>query len=314
MPANGIPLVVLGMHRSGTSMLMRLCNLAGVHVGERLIAAREDNAKGFWEHAEIVELDEKIFRLFALNSQDVLPFPPDWLSHPELAPLKEALLAAVRRDLCGDRIWGLKDPRIGRLLPVWLELFATLEVQPRFVIPFRHPSEVARSLARRDYITIERGLLLWLEYNLEIERHTRGFPRVFVSFDRLFSDPADLLADIERRLPVELPIRPEAVREQIAAFVEPDLRHQRRAPQDDSTLPEAAARLHQALLALEQTGSADPAPLDRIRADLQALLAPCAETVYALHPPIGAWRQTIEAKEREIEALRTRLRRHEGGD
>ncbi len=311
MSPEEIPLVVLGMHRSGTSMLMRLCNLLGVHVGGKLIDAREDNARGFWEHEEIVALDEKVFRLFSLNSQDVLPFPPEWQSHPGLPALKEELLAVVHRDLCGKPLWGLKDPRIGRLLPIWNELFNRLGLTPRFAIPFRHPLEVANSLVARDFISLERGLLMWMEYNFDIERFTRGCPRVFVSFDRLFADPAPLVADMERHLGLRFPTDLSSVRNRIAEFVDPGLRHQRESPASRGELPDAVGCLYDALLDLERAGSTDFSALDRRRADLLSVLAPCAETLYALNPPAGIWRQTIEAKQREIDSLRMKLNRME---
>lgn len=308
----GQPLVVLGMHRSGTSLLTALCARLGLRLGERLLPARGDNPRGFWEHEELVELNEGVFRLFGLNSQDVLPFPHGWLDHSGLPELRERLLEVLRRDLVGPGLWGVKDPRIGRLLPLWLGLFEALGATPRFVIPFRHPAEVARSLVRRDYVSFERGVLLWLQYNLEIEHHTRPYRRLFTDFEQVLRAPVSLAHRIEGSLGIEFPKRPEAATEELEAFVDPTLRHHD-ARREDTPLPAMAREAHAGLSRLAAGDTDAEAALDALRADLWALLAPGAETLYALHPPAGIWRQTVEAKQREIETLREELQRHRRG-
>ena len=52
--------VVLGMHRSGTSAVSRFINMLGFELGEHLMAPRKDNPKGFWENEEIVRHNEEL--------------------------------------------------------------------------------------------------------------------------------------------------------------------------------------------------------------------------------------------------------------
>jgi hypothetical protein len=53
---------VLGMHRSGTSVVTRVLNLLGVFLGpeDRLIRPATDNPRGFWEHGPIMRLNQRI--------------------------------------------------------------------------------------------------------------------------------------------------------------------------------------------------------------------------------------------------------------
>lgn len=309
LPQQGVPIVVAGMHRSGTSVLMHCCELLGVHVGQRLLGPREDNPKGFWEHAEVVAINEQVFRTFNLNSQDVLPFPHHWHTHQTVVDLVARLEAVLRNDLVGQRIWGIKDPRICRVFPIWEILFQRLATMPMFLIPVRHPVEVCLSLAKRDFISMPRGMLLWMQYNLDIEFFTRGYPRAFVSFDRIFSDPVEMLVEAEKRLDIAFPVSAASLGEHLQAFVAPQLRHHRQALTPSAWMPEMASALWNQLCQLERSGVSQEDRLDRLRGDLWSWMEPCAETLYAMKPPTGIWRQTLDAKCREIEQLRTQLSR-----
>ena len=55
-------IIVLGMHRSGTSALARVLNLLGVDLGTNLLPAAEDNETGFWEHRDLVLVNEEVLR------------------------------------------------------------------------------------------------------------------------------------------------------------------------------------------------------------------------------------------------------------
>jgi len=301
------PIIPLGMHRSGTSLLASLCHHLGVAFGDALIPARADNPRGFWEDPEVVAADEAIFALFGLNSQDVLPLPPGWLDHPELPGQQQRLVERLAAALVGPRPWGVKDPRMARLMPVWHAVFAALGVTPRFVIPLRPPGAVAASLVARDHVSTERGLLLWLEHNLELEYHTRGHARVFVELERLLAEPVAAAERIADGLGCAWPRRPDDVAAALTGQVEPALRHH---DGDDGALPQMVTEAFAALRAHTDgtaTAATDRA-LDRVRDDLWRLLGPPAETLYALQPPAGIWRQTVEQQRREIDHLRARLR------
>lgn len=71
-------LIVLGMHRSGTSAATRACNLLGVDFGTRLMAPSPDNPLGHWEHDDIVPLHEKLLKVLESSWDDVRKLPKNW--------------------------------------------------------------------------------------------------------------------------------------------------------------------------------------------------------------------------------------------
>src|SRR5260370_30538384 len=71
LPGNGshravrlMPIVVAGMHRSGTSMVAALLYHAGLYLGARkeLMPPGPDNEDGYWENVRFVELNEELLR------------------------------------------------------------------------------------------------------------------------------------------------------------------------------------------------------------------------------------------------------------
>lgn len=67
---------VLGMHRSGTSLITRVLNLLGVYLGpeEHLITANADNPKGFWEHDLFKRRNDEILERLGGTWHDSLPY------------------------------------------------------------------------------------------------------------------------------------------------------------------------------------------------------------------------------------------------
>lgn len=164
-PAPGRPpVLILGMHRSGTSLVARLLEEMGLFVGWRKQDDHEalfflalnnwllEQAGGRWDHPEPVEdlIDEGPVRelvvdylRFSLRSPRAVSFlgPGRYLRYRT----PEALTMP----------WGFKDPRTTFTLPIWLDLFPNARV----VHVFRHGVDVAESLRRRH----ERILASWRE-------------------------------------------------------------------------------------------------------------------------------------------------------
>ena len=114
-------LVILGMHRSGTSMLSRVCNLLGAELGPDIMPPGPDNPSGFWEHRGIVELNDRLLADLGLAWDDPLPLPEGWQSRPETRHTQERLREVLRHDFGNAPLPAVKDPRICRLVPLWQE-------------------------------------------------------------------------------------------------------------------------------------------------------------------------------------------------
>ncbi len=285
--SGGTAVVVLGMHRSGTSALARCCNLLGVDLGTEFIPTQKDNRSGFWEDARIKEADDLALAALDLVWDDVRPFPEEWRNTRGLTAAEERVLAALGELAGRAPLHGVKDPRISRLLPVWLPLFARLGTRPIFLIALRHPEEVAASLARRDGLSRPRAHLLWLRYTLEAELHTRGHPRAFVFFDDLLRDWRTTLARAAARAGIVWPVAFDAAAQEIDRFLDPSQQHHRvaEAALDDLPVARRSHAVYQALRTASDDGGAGAREvLDGVRAELAAadeLLAPVLAEIEA---------------------------------
>jgi len=227
-------LIVLGMHRSGTSSVTRLLNLAGAWFGEDADATEtnEENPKGFWERRDVREVCDGLllgggydwWRLADLDLDSI----PATVRDEQLAAM-----ADVVDELDRHRPWVVKEPRLCLLLP----LLRPLLDAPVGVIVTRDPVEVAQSVRARSGFPIAAGLALW-EVHLERALDaTADLPRVHVRYEDLMADPvgrtARLVDDLTGLGVTGLTTPPAA---EIEEFITPSLRRQRPAAGRDELL------------------------------------------------------------------------------
>ena len=107
--ARPVALLVLGMHRSGTSALTRVLNLLGASLGDDLMPPGDDNPLGFWEHQGIVSVHEALLVALERRWDDPRPMPDDWL---ESEPAREAgeAIAAVNTCSAASTSWSPSAP------------------------------------------------------------------------------------------------------------------------------------------------------------------------------------------------------------
>jgi hypothetical protein len=217
-------IAVAGMHRSGTSMVARLLNLAGVSLGpERdMIPAGPDNPEGFWEHAGFVAVNDEILARLGGTCLTPPPMPASWELRPEIDLLRGVAAAFVAR-VAGAEPWGWKDPRNSLTLPFWQRLIPDLRV----VVCVRNPLEVAASLGARNGIPPDVALDLWLTHYVRLMAAADRC--VVTHYDAYFDDPASELARVLSLLGIRSARREVAA---ACASVLPRLRHTRWTTRD----------------------------------------------------------------------------------
>ena len=181
-------ILILGMHRSGTSVLARICNLLGFDLGGKIMPPKSDNETGFWENEAVVSVHEQIFETIGASWDDMTPLPPNWRDNDEVLGLAEQLKSVCRGEFGDSDKWCIKDPRSSRLLPIWIDLLDDMNVRPVAAVMFRNPLAVAESLAKRNRLPLNHSCLAWLRHNLEAIEHTSEIPRAFVSYESLLED------------------------------------------------------------------------------------------------------------------------------
>ena len=236
-------LIVIGMHRSGTSALSgELANL-GVFMGKSLLKPQAGvNDKGFWENAKLVELNDTLLDTIVSSWDD----PVSLIRLTNTPELDESHLLLmehlISKEYQNCQLWGMKDPRVSVLLPFWNKVFDRLSVKPNYILMIRHPLEVANSLLKRDGFSQNKALMLWLNYNFSSYLHSNYHPRVIVDFEQLLSNPTKIREMISKKFSVKLD------RHQKDSFIDKSLKRQNsQTPQKLGYLGELATSLYQAI-------------------------------------------------------------------
>ena len=217
-------ILVLGMHRSGTSALTRVLNLLGVALGDDLMPPGEDNPAGFWEHQGVVDIHQHLLAALGRSWDDPRPLPDGWLQTEAASRAQRELSSLLQREFGSAPLWAVKDPRLCRLLPLWRPVLASLGIQPKVLLVSRHPAEVAGSLQRRDGLPPVLGELLWARYLLDAVAGSEGIQRGMVDYHALLAGWRDIVATINRDLGLRL--EPDAAQaRRIDQFLDPQLRH-----------------------------------------------------------------------------------------
>jgi GT2 family glycosyltransferase len=213
------------MHRSGTSAYAGVLNKLGISFGKTLMEAKEDNERGFFENQLIYEINESILKAINSSWDDVFPLKAYWWKQQVLSTYRERIIEVFDKEFEGAELFGIKDPRICILFPYWQNILKDMQISPSFVIPIRHPFEVAQSLEKRNGLPIRTGISLWMKYMIDAEYHSRGFNRIFVSFDKLLSNTEDTNCHIANTVGLNFLGKWEDEQRAIGDFLELGIKH-----------------------------------------------------------------------------------------
>ncbi len=169
----GKPLMVVGMHRSGTSFLTGSLQEAGLELGEHS-AWNPHNLKGNRENQAIVALHDSILERHG-HAWDNPPEQPLIWNAAETGRARRLI-----RHYRGMPHWGFKDPRALLFVDNWQALLPDLQ----FIGIFRHPAAVARSLDARGGMPAEQAHRLWRIYNQHLLRLHERTPFPLLCFDQ----------------------------------------------------------------------------------------------------------------------------------
>lgn len=214
---------VLGMHRSGTSLITRMLNLLGVDVGpeQKLLSADKFNPTGFWEHQPFVDVNDEIFNRLGGTWRDLPVFPDGWDGAASLSDLRDRATGLVDEAFGRSPVWGWKDPRTCMTLRFWQQVMPPM----RYVLCLRNPVDVARSLEHT--MPFEQGAALWQAYVKSSLIVSHGSPRTYVFYEDALSDwrrEAGRIAEFMGVAPVQ---RRSDIDDAMARFVNRDLHHHR---------------------------------------------------------------------------------------
>jgi len=221
-----LALLVLGMHRSGTSALSGLLAALGCDAPATPMTADAANPKGHFESEPLFALHEEMLASAGSAWHDYRQFPKTWLRSPKADEFRERFQETLLAEFGRSAFFVIKDPRICRFLPFWIDVLAEMDVAPLIVHTHRNPLEVAASLHKRDGFDPAYGQLLWLRHVLDAEQASRDLPRVFTSYPQLLSNWAGAVERIAEGLTVSWPRFSPINADELNAFISPELHHQ----------------------------------------------------------------------------------------
>lgn len=285
--SRGTVILVLGMHRSGTSAITRVLNLLGVPLGHDLLPPQDDNDKGFWEHARAMAINERLLGALDRNWHDIREMPAGWMEHPAALEAREEISGLLHGELAPNGLWAVKDPRICRLAPLWLSVLEQEGVKAKAIVMVRDPREVALSLQKRDSWTLAHSYLMWVQHFVEALEATRDVPRAMVTYDGLLTDWRETVQRLATGLDVVWPVGAKKAGAKISSFLSPSDRHHRVAVGGDgeeslkgSLLPSLLGDLHagaSAVAAGQLDWSALAGPVDIYHDAVSIFAQPVAE-------------------------------------
>jgi glycosyltransferase involved in cell wall biosynthesis len=205
-----VPIVVTGMHRSGTSLVASWLSALTVNMGQRLVAPDKGNPRGYFEDVDFLEFQRRVLSECC---------PADDGGHPEwgwteseqlkrnrlidFKPCATTLLAA-RAEKRG--LWGWKDPRTSLLLDFWDPLLE----DAYYIFVYRFPWDVADSMQRLGEHVFLRNpdyaYRIWSFYN----GHLRDFflknsrRCLLLSINALKQNPDRLVDLLHQKLGIEI--------------------------------------------------------------------------------------------------------------
>lgn len=265
--------LVLGMHRSGTSAATRVLGLLGAGMPRDPMHGRPDNEEGHWEPEPLVAYNDRLLAHLGSRWDDWRRL--DLSRDPARVSRAIVDIGTILNEQYGDEsILALKDPRICRLAPLYLQVLDGQHIRAACLLPVRNPLAVIASLEKRNGMTSAYAGLLWLRHVLDAEFASRGRPRCVASYERLLDDWRSVMSTVASRLQITLPRPHEEAAPSVRSYLRTSLRNHVASREQlgfRSELPRWIAEAYDACLALERDPGHLPAieSLDRIRDEFE---------------------------------------------
>lgn len=193
-------IVVLGMHRSGTSVVALILNALGVNMGDDTLEAGASNPFGHEEDRDFFDLNKR----FLARAKGAWDFPPSKSRLDQVASQFDdeiSRLIAARNN--HSNWWGWKDPRTSLLFDYYLRHLGNYKV----IHVTRDADKVSLSLRKRDRMPLRKGLQLCEIYSVALRESLLKIrsEKIFrIDFDDLVAGTETLVDELISFLGVEV--------------------------------------------------------------------------------------------------------------
>jgi glycosyltransferase involved in cell wall biosynthesis len=223
---NKTVVLVLGMHRSGTSLITRSLKSLGVELGENLLPPVEGhNDKGYWEDKEFNAINMALLSLLDIDWHTLTVIEDSEFRSNTLESVRNRALGFLREKSTYSTCFGLKDPRASILLPFWKSVFLELGLNVKYIITCRNPLSVASSLSYPHEIKTEKSLFLWFIYSLKSLKHSDINNCLVVSYERMMQEPHSQITRLASFLDLHTNERESEISQFTNEFLDKRLQH-----------------------------------------------------------------------------------------
>lgn len=216
-------IVVLGMHRSGTSAMAGLLEIFGVYLGDNLLMEGNDE-RGLkqFENKEIYQLNEKLLGSVGSSWDDVENIPVSKFNNGQSKKLIKEISESIKEEYAGEEIFCIKDPRISLLIPIYRKIFKKLKIEPHFIIMKRDSMEIARSLEERNGFLFSKSLSLCDKYYDCIDRNMSKIDAICIEFSDLIKNTKENYLMIQKKFNINFNPFSKKISDN---FLDPKLKH-----------------------------------------------------------------------------------------
>lgn len=308
--------VLLGAHRSGTSLAANILNQLGLPLGDELLPGHADNPEGFFEHrgilAETKSIEEKL-GLNPFSGSNMLPPAEDWWNSKILTENIKALGQILQGELKDRDIFGFKDPRTLLLLPLWQKIIKEQGWKPVYIFLIRHPEVVAKSIAKRQGLQSIHGEYIWTAHWSYAISHLTHPPHGVVNYENWFDNSKKQIKTVLELLG-DQGVPSEHALKIMKTIVKPDLRHQKKTAAYGKMMAETTALYDQI--------SIDPAEADWSQARKAAadfltrisMFAPVYESVAERAQKVGKQLRSCETRLADLKNKTRQVLQRESAD
>ncbi|MDZ7894492.1 MAG: hypothetical protein U5M50_05685 [Sphingobium sp.] len=300
--------LVLGMHRSGTSALARTLSFLGCDLPRNLVPETPTNPTGHWEPNVLMTFNNEILESAGSRWDDWLEFNPLWYSSPVADHFVERASGILSTEYGTSPLFVLKDPRNCRLARFWFDVFDREVIEPLVILPLRSPLEVMASLETRDGMHRDHAMLLWLRHVLDAEQGSRGRRRLFATYEELLLNWRLLAERMQAVFDIFWPKSIAHAAQDVGNFLHADYRHHihpMHMSMSDPAIAQWVLDANSILLKWANEGEdrQDYAALDQIRQQLNA----AAPTLARLIRDVGDARRTTEDLRSQVAVSQSEL-------
>ena len=254
-------ILVLGMHRSGTSAMTRNISILGAKLPKNLLGSAPGNEEGHWEPSQLASYNEQLMNNFGSAWHDWKTLDLKKIPKKKKDVIATDIYNLLQNEYSRNSLIVLKEPRISRFGNLYLDTLYDLGFRTSILVMFRNPIDVIESLTARNHLWPENydnidAALLWLRYTLDSELISRKCKNnIFVSYENMMANPLETMEKVSNSFDCVFPNSVSSVAKEIKNFIKPNLHHHKHSYEDilqNSHLSGWIADVYKASIDLEQ--------------------------------------------------------------